>query len=349
MEVPELLKRYEAGIRKFIWADLKNADLANANLAGINLSQARLNGANLTGVNLTKANLYKADLSQANLLGADLTDANLRKANFEGTIMPDGGSYEEWEKNRLATDFAEDETDGLVKGEKVGLATDVAEDVADGFSGGEEDGNSEEKKGIAFVSLYKRSPQRPTRIKSQYFWKKLPKKRVLTLAFGYCLFGQILTYFNAPLLAWLLALSSSIIWAVNESWFWFIPLVAAFAVIGTAGISIVALAVTLIVITGYIAGGISFVKPHKLIRDALWLGGILLCVFFLVSLLVNTYMTALGNLTLLFAGAIAGVSYGMFAFGEMEIIGYSKQQTFNAFIIATAAGLLLGWLVETIF
>ncbi len=81
-------------------------------------SQANLSGAILTEANLTKVNFYKANLSQANLLRADLTDANLRKANFEGAIMPDGSSYEEWEKNRLAADFVADETDELLEAEE---------------------------------------------------------------------------------------------------------------------------------------------------------------------------------------------------------------------------------------
>jgi len=330
MEVQELLTRYQAGIRKFLWADLKNADLADADLQGINLSQARLNGANLTGANLTKANFYKADLSGANLLGADLTDANLRKAIFEGTIMPDGSSYEEW-------------------------AADVEADVADEVSEEEEDGDSgaevSEKEGIAFVSSFKREPQRPTRVKPQYFWKKLPKKRLLVLVFGYCCLGQMLTYFNAPLAAWLLAFLSSIIWVANESWFWFIPIVAAFAVIGTAGISVVALAVTFVVTFAYISGGVGIFKKRKLIRDGLWLGGILLCVFFMMSLLISSSLIFSGHfpLALLFGVGVAGVSYGMFAFGEMEGIGYSKTQIINVFLTATAAGLLLGWLVEMAF
>ncbi len=328
MEVQELLTRYQAGIRKFIWADLRNADLADADLQGINLSQAKLNGANLTGANLTKANLYKADLSEANLLGADLTDANLRKAIFEGTIMPDGNSYEEW-------------------------TGDVEGDVADGLLGEEEDDNSgaeiSEKRDIAFVSSFKREPQRPTRVKPQYFWKKLPKKRLLVLVFGYCCLGQMLAFLNAPLAAWLLAFLSAIIWVANESWFWFIPIVAAFAVMGTVGIPLLALAVTFLVTFGYISGGVGIFKKRKLIRDGLWLGGILLCVLFLVALLVNTYMTPLGHLTLLFAGGIAGISYGMFAFSEMEKIGYNKTQTINIFLTATATGLLLGWLLEMVF
>lgn len=329
METQELLTRYQAGIRKFVWADLKNANLADANLAEVNLSQANLSGAILTGANLTKVNLYKANLSQANLLGADLTDANLRKVNFEGAIMPDGSSYEEWEKKQLAADIVGDETDEL--------------------SVGEEEDDSEEKKeeeGIAFVSSFKREPQRPTRVKAKYFWKVLPKQRLLSLGFGYCLFGQMLTYFKAPPLAWLLAFLGSIIWVVRESWFWFVPLVPALAIIGTAGISIVGLGVSLAVSQGYIAGGLGMFKTRQVVRDGIWIGGILLSVFFVINLL--TFSDNF-SLALLFVGAIASVSYGMFAFGEMERIGYSKKQIINTFIATTAAGLFLGGLVAMVF
>ena len=78
----DLLKRYAAGERNFINANLRCAMLNARNLSEINLSWAKLSWANLSGANLSGANLMVADLSEANLSGANLSQTSLARTNL---------------------------------------------------------------------------------------------------------------------------------------------------------------------------------------------------------------------------------------------------------------------------
>lgn len=78
----ELIKRYAAGERNFINANLRCASIAHLKLSEANLSYAKLNLANLSEADLSKANLTAADLSEANLSGADLSQAYLVRTNL---------------------------------------------------------------------------------------------------------------------------------------------------------------------------------------------------------------------------------------------------------------------------
>ena len=84
----ELLRRYAAGERYFLNANLRCAMLEKVNLTQANLSHASLNLANLSEANLSEIDLTAADLSEANLSRVNLSKAhlarvNLTKANLE--------------------------------------------------------------------------------------------------------------------------------------------------------------------------------------------------------------------------------------------------------------------------
>ena len=97
LSVDELKRRYAAGDRNFVNANLRCAALNNLNLGGINLSwaklrlsdlsKANLSGADLTAADLSNANLSQTDLSGANLTLADLTGANLCETNLNGACL----------------------------------------------------------------------------------------------------------------------------------------------------------------------------------------------------------------------------------------------------------------------
>lgn len=78
----ELIRRYAAGERHFINANLRCAMLAKSALSEVTLSRAKLSGANLIEANLIGADLTAADLSEANLSGVSLNKANLVRTNL---------------------------------------------------------------------------------------------------------------------------------------------------------------------------------------------------------------------------------------------------------------------------
>ncbi|KJH71386.1 pentapeptide repeat-containing protein [Aliterella atlantica] len=89
LNVDQFKKRYAAGERNFVNANLRGAALVQVNLSAINLSWAKLNLADLSGANLSKADLISADLQEANLSGTDLTGANLSMADLRGANLLD--------------------------------------------------------------------------------------------------------------------------------------------------------------------------------------------------------------------------------------------------------------------
>lgn len=84
LPVDELKRRYAAGERNFINANLRCAMLNELNLSKANLSWAKLNWANLSRIDLSGADLTAADLSHANLSEVDLRGANLSLADLRG-------------------------------------------------------------------------------------------------------------------------------------------------------------------------------------------------------------------------------------------------------------------------
>ena len=89
LEVDELLRRYAAGNKYFVNANLRCAQLSNICLANIDLSYAKLNLANLSGSNLSQANLTLAEMRSANLSGSNLSRSQLVKANLSGANLSD--------------------------------------------------------------------------------------------------------------------------------------------------------------------------------------------------------------------------------------------------------------------
>lgn len=112
LSVDDLLRRYAAGERHFInanlmcallnklnlsaanlsyaklsWANLNETNLSGADLSAANLSEANLSSANLSQTHLDRTNLTKANLWLANLRGASLIQADLREANLSGSDL----------------------------------------------------------------------------------------------------------------------------------------------------------------------------------------------------------------------------------------------------------------------
>ncbi len=85
--VDELLRRYAAGDRYFINANLRCAQLSELCLENIDLSCAKLNLANLSGTNLSKANFTAAQMRSANLSGSNLSGSQLVRANLAGANL----------------------------------------------------------------------------------------------------------------------------------------------------------------------------------------------------------------------------------------------------------------------
>ena len=93
----ELLKRYAAGERNFVNANLRCALLSAQNLSEANLSWSKLSWANLseadlstadlTSADLSEASLVKANLRQTRLVGTNLTKANLSMADLRGADL----------------------------------------------------------------------------------------------------------------------------------------------------------------------------------------------------------------------------------------------------------------------
>jgi hypothetical protein len=97
-------------IIRLSYADLSDADLQNAHLEFVNCWCAHLENAKLMDTHLANTNLPYAFMKGADLTDADLSNANLENAVVEPgqlrlarklgrTIMPDGSTYEEWQRN----------------------------------------------------------------------------------------------------------------------------------------------------------------------------------------------------------------------------------------------------------
>ncbi len=89
MDGNQLSKRYEAGDRQFVGADLSGADLSWLNLSEANFTGADLYAAQFRSAQLTRTNFSHANLSFARLDGADLAHSNLCGANLEGASLGD--------------------------------------------------------------------------------------------------------------------------------------------------------------------------------------------------------------------------------------------------------------------
>jgi uncharacterized protein YjbI with pentapeptide repeats len=77
------------------WAHLEDADLRQAHLAGADLRHA-----SLSGVKLHRTRLEGADLRGATGISNEELEAQAGGFFLDGTTMPNGQKYEEWDKSR---------------------------------------------------------------------------------------------------------------------------------------------------------------------------------------------------------------------------------------------------------
>lgn len=78
----------------FGWADLEGANLSYSDFTSANFTGANLRNASLGEVGFVSANFSNTSLSGASFYASDLTDAEFLGAVLDGTILPDGTTYE---------------------------------------------------------------------------------------------------------------------------------------------------------------------------------------------------------------------------------------------------------------
>lgn len=336
MDVQELLEQYAARKRNFIWADLQGADLTGVELPQINLSRANLSGAIAVGTNLSGANLIKADLSGANLqdanlarsrlykanfraanldranfIGANLTGVNLEGASLQGAIMPDGTDYEQWLAN-LKPPESEIETIALV----------------------------EEEEAAAPIVLAAEEAQRH-RVQAKLL-DRLPKIPLFFLGLGYFLFGLLLAFGEAIAPLMFIAWAGSLIWTIDESLIWFVPITAAIAVVLSVNLTIFTLILTgvvaLMAIAGMAAIGFGW---KKTLKDGLFLSAIAAIAFAILQwcLFESDFQVAF---TLILAMVAAG--FGSLSAPHMLEERFSFRQTWQTFACTAGLGLMGGCL-----
>lgn len=388
MSANELLKRYALGKRDFLWADLTNANLTGAKLTGINLSRANLTGAflakadlsqanlvkaNLSGANLRDANLtgskfYKADLSGTQLDGADLTGADLSgvdldKPNLSGAIMPDGRLYEEWllvqhsEQMQLMQESSVSADDQPLATPQIS-ANEASTTVAMPLGIMEPYRTTPSKRKLTARELFNKQilfPFVPAR--------ELSNKQILfpfiPLLLGYCLFGQLLAVHDAALIAWIVAWMGSLIWLIDESLAWFVPVTGVIAVMGSLSMPIIPVVVggTITIMMSAAMIVLDF-GIRKALKDGFWLGGLAAA----ASLMAHWFLdgsNAFGGggvvlrdtfpLTLNFLFAMVGTTFGSTSWKAMELAGFTKKQTIQTFASVTGLGLVCGWVIEMLF
>jgi uncharacterized protein YjbI with pentapeptide repeats len=362
MDNHEFLERYTAGRRDFTWIDLTEANLTAVKLTGINLSRSNLtkailvkadlslanlvktnfSQANLQQANLTNATLYKTNFSGAKLQGANLTGTDLSKANLTGAIMPDGRIYEKWKLSHPVETIPSYKNKQLVATEKP-VASYHRVHIYPHF----EMINVSEKKAI------------PEKLKIPEFWKKLPLPAFLMLWLGYICFGALLTIQQTPVLAWIFAWGGSLIWLIDESWIWFVPVPAVLAVMASASISVISLFIVGIVTITMILGMIFLdFGVKKAIKDGLWLGTFAGAAMLIAQWLsVGRGVYSGGGVVfrgilptgLVFFLAIVTAIFGSVAWMGRNDMGFSKQQNLISFASVTGIGLLCGWVIERMF
>jgi len=362
MDTHELLKRYAAGRRDFTWVDLTEANLTAAKLTAINLSRSNLtrailikadlslanlvktnlSGANLQQANLTDAALYKTNLSGANLEDANITGTDLSTANLSEAIMPDGILYEKW--------ILSHSVERIIISENQQLIAKPQPIV---------------NKSLVAVSMHPEiktaSKTRAVQGKStiQEFFNKLPLPTIFILWLGYFCFGDLLTIHHAPVLAWVLAWAGSLIWLIDESWTWFVPVPALLAVMASASLSIVSIVIAGVVTITMILGMIFLdFGVRKAIKDGIWLGALAGAAMLIAQWLFDGRNAYSGGgvvlretfpMALTFLLAIVTATFGSMSWMAMDYIGFSKQQTIISFASFTGLGLFCGWVIEMLF
>jgi hypothetical protein len=373
MDVDQLLKRYGSGKRHFPWVNLSEGNLTGAQLRGIRLSRANLAKASLVGADLSQANLskailreanlrkanlagsklYKANLSKARLDGIDLTGADLRGvnldgANLSGAIMPDGTPYEQW----IVLQHSQPKV--LMKET---MADDQPLSTLEGVN---------EQSLVVAESPETQEPSEPRvsrvssriRLAAQELISRIPWQPLCLLWLGYFLFGILLAIHKAPFLAWILAWSGSLIWVVDASMTWYVPITGAIAVMGSVPRSIVSLVISAVITLGliWIMIGLDF-GTKKAFKDGLWVGMLASAAMLVLSWLLDGADKLLSrgvltsNFPMAYALLVAIITamFGTIAWMSMEYRGFTLKRSVPAFASITGLGLLCGWAVEHLF
>lgn len=335
MDAAQLLQRYAEGQRDFSWADLRKVNLRGASLAGINLYRADLSGADLEGADLRHASLLKANLTKANLACANLTAANLKRADLTQTIL-----------TTAVLDGARFSDLTLPQGVPVVPASMRSRNLqpsplrrANPQRLGRSPQSVDRRPIRQLASLSRPQPPLMTDI---------PLPSLALLWAGYCCFGSILGVFEVSGLLWLLVWATALIWLLGESMAWFIPVLAAIAVMLGSGLSVwsvmMAGSVTLGLLFGLLLLNWSLFKALK---DSLWIGGIVAVLINLGLWLVKGERGTLvlsGYFPLVFLLLIGMGSSGMGAIAwlQMRSDGFHNRQIAYTFGGCAALGLFSG-------
>ena len=331
MKIEMLLQQYANGKRNFSFANLRGVVLTGIDLTKIVLCQADLEKAKLIQVNLSQANLYKAnlrgaDLSQSNLSGAnlrraDLTDAILTGAVLEGAsiigaILPDGIAY---------------------------LSSHETSDTAQMDSPPQVDSIIEEVPLDPLPQLTHHPSQ-----------ADLPYPILFLWGLGFSCFGILLALHHAPSLAWLLLWSSSMCWIISDALTWFIPILAAIALLTAIGISLWNLMTSVLVTSTlfFVLKAVLGWTLQETLKGSLWVGGITMIALTFANWLfygadayggggiVVAFNTV--HLAFLFFLAIFFTSAGAVAWQQLLDVGLKKGQTAWTIGLIAAIGLLCG-------
>ena len=242
MDSENFLIKYERKNRKFPWVNLNKVDLTDANIPNVNLSRGQLKDAILIRTNLSESNLIKANLTDANLTNANLTGVNFYKANltgailegaileranltgvnldevyFHGAIMPDGKVYEEWilDENPCLNPALERFN------KDTNIQTQLEEETEEKFRFAKASSN--------IFPAFNNSKTPPPdlshlTITDKEFRYKLPYPPLAFLGVGNLFYGMILINCEASPLLWLFAWGGSLVWYLDKSLIWFVPM-----------------------------------------------------------------------------------------------------------------------------
>lgn len=351
MDAAQLLHRYAKGQRDFSWADLRRADLRGASLPDINFYRADLTGARLDGVNLRRASFLKANLTKANVSDADLTGANLKRADLTGTILTgailDAVTFSEMTLPgglptvSAATRRQPSETQAAIQRDSSTHSTQLNHlSIGRSPQSSQSPVSPLSKRPVRQLASFSRPPSPPI--------TDIPLPSLILLWAGYCCFGSILGIFDVSVMLWVMVWATALTWMLGESMAWFIPILAAIAVMLGSGLSLWSIFMAGSVSLGLMAGllMLNWSVP-KALKDSLWIGGI-------VAVLVNLGLWLVkgeqgmvvlsGYFPLVFLLLIGMGSSGMGAIAwlQMRSDGFHKNQiawTFGGF---AALGLFSG-------
>jgi hypothetical protein len=346
MKIEMLLQQYANGKRNFSFANLRGvvltgidltkivlckADLENAKLIQVNFSQANLYKANLRGADLSQTNLSDANLRRADLTDAILTGAVLEGAIITGAIMPDGISYPlPHETSNTAQMDSTPQIDSVPQMNSAPQIDSIIEEAP-----------------LDFFPQFTHHPSQT----------HLPYLFLFLWGLGFSCFGILLALHHASYLTWLLLWSSSICWIISETLTWFIPILAAIALLTAIGISLWNLMVsglvtsTLFVVLKVVLG---WTLPETL-KGSLWVGGITIIALTFANWLfygADAYsgggiVVAFNTLHLVvfFFFAIFFTSAGTVAWQQLLDIGLKRRQTAWMIGLIAAIGLLCGRII----